>query len=147
MITWRRADMLSISHKGKKEWQIFREYIYASKKFFLICNSEDSKMTEISINKCWKIYSYSHVTYTVQSVQLLSCVPLFATPWTASRQASLSQLPELTQTHVNWVSVAIHPPSVLPFSSCPQSFPASGSFQMSQFFPSGGQSIGVSALA
>ena len=35
--------------------------------------------------------------------------------------------------------------SVLPFSSCPQSFPASGSFQMSQFFTSGGQSIGVSA--
>ena len=35
--------------------------------------------------------------------------------------------------------------SVIPFSSCPQSFPASGSFQMSQLFPSGGQSIGVSA--
>ena len=34
--------------------------------------------------------------------------------------------------------------SVVPFS-CPQSFPASGSFQMSQLFPSGGQSIGVSA--
>ena len=37
--------------------------------------------------------------------------------------------------------------SVVPFSSCLQSFPASGSFQMSQFFPSGGQSIGVSASA
>ena len=37
--------------------------------------------------------------------------------------------------------------SVVPFSSCPQSFPASGSFQMSQFFASGGQSIGVSASA
>ena len=37
--------------------------------------------------------------------------------------------------------------SVIPFSSCPQSFPASGSFQMSQFFASGGQSIGVSASA
>ena len=36
--------------------------------------------------------------------------------------------------------------SVVPFSSCPQSFPASGSFPMSQFFTSGGQSIGVSAL-
>ena len=35
--------------------------------------------------------------------------------------------------------------SVIPFSSCPQSFPASGSFQMSQLFPSGSQSIGVSA--
>ena len=37
--------------------------------------------------------------------------------------------------------------SVVPFSSCPQSFPESGSFQMSQLFPSGGQSIGVSASA
>ena len=36
---------------------------------------------------------------------------------------------------------------VIPFSSCLQSFPASGSFQMSQFFASGGQSIGVSASA
>ena len=35
--------------------------------------------------------------------------------------------------------------SVIPFSSCPQSFPASGSFQMSQLFASGGQSTGVSA--
>ena len=35
--------------------------------------------------------------------------------------------------------------SVIPFSSCLQSFPASGSFQMSRFFASGGQSIGVSA--
>ena len=38
-------------------------------------------------------------------------------------------------------------PSVVPFSSCLQSFPASGSFLMSQFFASGGQSIGVSASA
>ena len=37
--------------------------------------------------------------------------------------------------------------SAVPFSSCPQSFPASGSFQMSQFFASGGQSIGASASA
>ena len=37
--------------------------------------------------------------------------------------------------------------SVIPVSSCLQSFPASGSFPLSQFFPSGGQSIGVSASA
>ena len=37
--------------------------------------------------------------------------------------------------------------SVIPFSSCLQSFPTSGSFQMSQFFPSAGQSIGASASA
>ena len=37
--------------------------------------------------------------------------------------------------------------SVVPFSSCPQSFPASGSFPVSQLFASGGQSVGVSTLA
>ena len=37
--------------------------------------------------------------------------------------------------------------SVIPFSSCPQSLPASGSFPMSQLFAGGGQSIGASALA
>ena len=37
--------------------------------------------------------------------------------------------------------------SVIPFSSCPQSLPASASFPMSQLFPSGGQSVGVSASA
>ena len=59
------------------------------------------------------------------------------------------QLLEFTQTHVHWVSDAIQPitSSFFPFFSCPQSFPASGSFPMSQFFVSGGQSIGVSASA
>ena len=58
------------------------------------------------------------------------------------------QLPEFTQTHVHWVGDAIQPSHpVVPFSSCPQTLPASGSFPMSQLFASGGQSIGVSALA
>ena len=52
---------------------------------------------------------------------------------------------EFTQTHVHWVNDAIQPPSssVTPFSSCPQSFPVSGSFPMSWFVTSGGQSIEV----
>ena len=51
------------------------------------------------------------------------------------------QLPELAQNHVHQVSDAIQPshPLSSPFSSCLQSFPASGSFPMSQFFTSGGQ--------
>jgi len=58
------------------------------------------------------------------------------------------QLSEFTQTHL--LSQWCHPIisfSVIPFSSHLQSFPASGSFQISQFFTSGGQSIGVSASA
>ena len=57
----------------------------------------------------------------------------------------LHNLLELTQTHVHWVGDAIQPShSVIPFS-CPQSFPASGSFWMSWLFASGGQNIGASA--
>ena len=57
------------------------------------------------------------------------------------------QLPELAQTQVHHqVCDAILPSHpVIPSSSCLQSFPASWSFPMSQFFTSGGQSIGVSA--
>ena len=69
-------------------------------------------------------------------------------PWTEAHQASLYitnlQSPPKPMSIKSWC----HPttsPSVIPFSSCPQSFPASGSFQMSQLFASGGQSIGVSA--
>ena len=51
------------------------------------------------------------------------------------------QLLEFTQTHVHQVGDAIQPPH--PFSSCPQSFPASGSLQMTQLFTSGDQSIGA----
>ena len=58
------------------------------------------------------------------------------------------KLPEFTQTHVHRVSDAIQPSCPLvPFSSCPQSLPASGSFPMSQHFAWGGQSTGASASA
>ena len=80
------------------------------------------------------------------SVQSLSHVRLFATPQTAAHQASLSitnsqSLPKLMS--IELVMPSSISPSVVPFSSCPQSFPAPGSFQMSQLFSSGGQSIEV----
>ena len=83
-------------------------------------------------------------------VQLLSHVQLFVIPWTAARQASLSLT--ISQSLLNSCpsSQWCHPTmsfSVIPFSSCLQSVPASGSFPMSQFFKSGGQSIGASASA
>ena len=58
------------------------------------------------------------------------------------------QLPQYTQTHVHWVSDAIEPfHSLITFSFCLQSFLAPRSFQMSQFFTSGGQSIRASVSA
>ena len=47
---------------------------------------------------------------------------------------------------LSWWSYPTISSSIVPFSSCPQSFPTSGSFQVSQFFTSGGQNIGVLAL-
>ena len=81
------------------------------------------------------------------SVQLLSCVWLFATPWITARQASLSitnsQSPPKPMS-IELVMPSNHLILCHPFSSCPQSFPSSGSFQMTQLFASGGQNIGVS---
>ena len=86
----------------------------------------------------------------VNSVQQLSCVQLFVTLDCSTPCFPLHhQLLELGQTHVHWVSDAIQPfsSSVSPFSSFLQSSPASGTFAVSQFFASGGQSIGASASA
>ena len=83
-----------------------------------------------------------------QSVQSLHRVRLFVTPWTASRQASLSVTNPwslLKLMSMSWWCHLTISSSVVPFSSCLQSFPASESFPMSQFFASCGQSIGASA--
>ena len=85
----------------------------------------------------------------LSSVQSLSCVrccdPMdCSTPGLPVHH----QLSEFTLIHVHWVGDAIQPSHpLLSFSSCLQSFPASGSFQKTQFFAWGGQWIGVSASA
>ena len=84
------------------------------------------------------------------SVHSLSQVSLFVTPWTVgTRPPCLSPTPRACSNSC-LLSQWCHPTistSVVPFSSHLQSFPASGSFPMSQFFESGSQSIGVSASA
>ena len=83
------------------------------------------------------------------SVQF-SHVPLFVTPWATACYTSLSITnswsPLKTYPSCQWCHPIISS-SIIPFSSCLQSFPASGSFPRSQFFTSGGQSIGVLASA
>ena len=97
----------------------------------------------------WRsINPFSSVQFS--SFQSLSHVCLFVTPWIAACQASCPS--PTTGVYSNscpssrWCYPAISS-SVVPFSSCPQSLPASGSFPLSQLFTWGGQSIGVSALA
>ena len=87
--------------------------------------------------------------FHASSVQSLSHVRLFATPWTAAHQASLST--NNSQSLLKLMSIE----SVMPFNHLifccplllPPSFPSSGSFPMSQFFASDGQTIGASASA
>ena len=89
-------------------------------------------------------------TKSVSSVQSLSRVQLFATPWTGARQAFLSITNSQSMLKLMSIGWWCHPTissSVIPLASCLQSFPASGSFPMSKFFPSSGQSIGASASA
>ena len=104
-------------------------------------NNQKSPLGDKRINKM----QYIHVV-----VQSLSHVWLFATSWTSMPDFPvLHYLPEFVQTRVHWVDDAIQPyhPSVVPFSSCPQSFPASESFPKSWLFASGGHSIGASPSA
>ena len=86
----------------------------------------------------------------VVAVQSLSCVWLFETPWTEAHQASLFFT--ISRVYTNscplsqWCPPTISS-SVALFSSCLQSFPASGSFPASWLFTSGSQSIRASASA
>ena len=81
-------------------------------------------------------------------VQSFSLDWLFVTPWTAAHQASLpitSSQSLLKLKSIKSVMPSNHLILCHPLSSCLQSFPASGCFPRSQFFPSGGQSIGFSS--
>ena len=112
---------------------------------FLSSFSSDPTLLADGKVPVWKTQGQS-----VQSVQLLSRVRLFVTPWITARQASLpltNYRSSLRLTSIESVMPSSHLILCVPFSSCPQSLPASGSFPMSQLFAWGGQSIGVSASA
>ena len=88
------------------------------------------------------------VALMFSSVQSLSRVWLFVTPWIAAHQVSLSSPTPGVHSNSCPSSQLCHPATssfVVPFSSWPQSLPASGSFPMSQLLAWGGQSTGVSA--
>ena len=111
--------------------------------FFLKSKDSSSWMTG------GKTERFSFLCVLVVVVQLLSLCPTLGNPMDGSMPGSsiLYYLPEFAQIHVHWVGDIIQPSHLLLISSpfCLQSFPASGSFPVSQFFASGGQSIGVSA--
>ena len=109
------------------------------------------------MHELWKRFGRKF-SYMFSSVQSLSCVQLFATPWTAACQASLSFTNSGSLLKLMFIEsvmpsnhlVLCHPLLLLPSNLSQhrsKSFPASGSFPRSHFFASGGQSIGVWASA
>ena len=117
-------------------WRAQRSFFIT---FLWIWNCIKIKSFPPKVNNCFSQFS---------SVQSLSRVRFFATPWIAAHQASLSitGVQPNSRPSSQWCHPAISS-SVIPFSSCPQSLPAPESFSMSQLFAWGGQSTGVSASA
>ena len=98
-----------------------------------LVRNKDSTRGFSSVQFSWSVVSHCLWPHGLQHARI-PCPSL--TPEVYSKSCLLNQ----------WCHLTISS-SVIPFSSCLQSFPASGSFLMSQFFASGGQRIGVSALA
>ena len=113
---------------------------------FFLSHSDQLKMfTGFSLNGACIV---RHNPFAV--VQSLSHVQLFATTWITAHQASLSFT--ISWSLLKLMSIELVTPSnylilCCPFSSCLQSFLASGYFPMSQFFALSGQSIGALASA
>ena len=145
------------------------QFISVSQSCLTLCNPTDCSLSGSSVHGIsqprilgWVAISYSRRYSQPKDQNLVSCVS-----WTDSVQSSCSVVSDSLRPHESQyarppcpsptpgvysnpcpLSQWCHPTissSVIHFSSCPQSFPASGSFPMSQLFTSGGQSIGVSA--
>ena len=111
-------------------------------------SSSSNIMVTILVRNAYIVFMWSFHSCcccSVAKLYLTHCDPMdCSTPVSAV----LHYLLEVAQTHVHRVSDAIQPSHALSSPcSCPQSFPASESFPVSQLFTSHGQSIGASALA
>ena len=123
-----------------------------------------SSICTLSLNYLYFCYYFLNILFINGSIVDLQCFvnfrhqfssvtqssQTFATPWTAVYQASLSIINSwslLKLMSIKSVMPSNHLILCWPFSSHLQSFPALGSFPMSQLFASGGQSIGASASA
>ena len=128
--------------------------------YIKLVNQKDLLYRELYLTSCnklewkkiWKEYIYAHIYICIHSVQFSRSV-VSDSLWPHESQHARPPCPSPTPgLHSNscpssqWCHPAISS-SVVPFSSCPQCLPASGSFPMSQLFAWGGQSTGVSASA
>ena len=102
-------------------------------------------LVKVPTNRVGSFFSTPSPAFIVV-VQSLSHVWHFATPWTVACRFLCPSLSPRVFSDLCPLSRWCYPTissSVIPFSSYPQSFPASGSFQMNQLFASSGQSFGV----
>ena len=115
-----------------------------------LCDSMDvACQAYLSFTFSQRLLKFMSIESVILSKHLVLCRPLLLLPLISTPGFPVPRgLLELAQTHVH--RVGDHPTissSFIPFFSCLQSFPTLESFRMSQFFASGGQSIGASALA
>ena len=136
--TWLLSRHISREKHGLKG------YIHSSVHCSIIYNSQDMEATSESINRWTDKEDVVHIYYGVLPIKKERNKP-FATNLVGCPSPILGVYPNpcpLSQ----WCHPIISS-SIIPFSFCSQSFPASGSFLMSRLFTSGGQSIGASASA
>ena len=137
--------MVLFPQTGRSSWLVItcKQVALCSERQILSAPEEESPPSTRKEPSLWSSVQFS-------SLQWLSHVWLFETPWTAALQASLSITNFWSLLKLMSIKSVMTPNHFIlcpPFSSCLQYFPASGSFTVSQFFTSGGQSLGASASA
>ena len=173
--TWASVDLVPEEGLGTSFWPIWREdcvvsSCYSWYSFYkaavsdALANTEPSLLGETEVGSCEPVRTILSSTYQHMNLPCVqSCLKTSSVPfsrlvvsdslWPHELQHARPPCPSPTpRVYPNSCPScqSCHPTissSVIPFSSHLQSFPASGSFPMTQFFPSGGQSIGASASA
>ena len=134
------SDPMDCSPPGSSVHGIFQARVLEWGAIAFSINFNKQMQIYGTINRCF----CSFLSQWFSSVQLLSCVQLFAIPWTGACQLPCpSPAPEVYSNSCplsRWCHPTISS-SVVSFSSRLRSFPSSESFQMSQFLASGGKSI------
>ena len=149
---FREQRQLSERDKHEQDLPVNQSVQPSAFESFLILLLNPSSCVWGTMRPNWnRVWSRERFISSIPSVQF-SCSVVSASLWPHESQHSRPPCPSPTpRVYSNscplswWCHPAISS-SVVPFSSCPQSLPASGSFPMSQLFASGGQSIVVSAL-
>ena len=128
--SWRRCDLVLLVTYGLfKICQLHSVSWYHGSGLLFI---SDEYSLPFQLNTKWG--GLESPTVLLRSPAVSECVQLFAAPWTAAHQASLSftiVTSDAPRSLSQWCQPTI-PSSVAPFASCPQFFPASGSFPMMQ---------------